>query len=100
MQNRSFFVPERIRSLAAAALARVRLRWLTAPGRGKVVLAELQEGFLEAPGGGGCDALVDGECLPQVPCGLAGVAVLEVAVTDAFQGPCFLQGDAEVAGDG
>ena len=30
-------------------------------GRGQIVLPELEEGFLDAPGGGGCDALVDRE---------------------------------------
>ena len=69
-------------------------------GRGQVVLPELGEGFLDAPGGGGCDALVEGEGLLQAGGGFAGVAVVEVAVSDAFQGPCFLQGDAEVDGDG
>ena len=58
------------------------------------------EGFPDAPGGGGADALVDRECLPQVRGGLAGVAVLEVAVADSFQGACFLWGRADVAGDG
>ena len=61
----------------------------------------LLEGFLDVPGGGmGSDALVDGECLLQVHCGLAGVAVVEVAVADAFQGARFLQRRADVAGDG
>jgi len=61
----------------------------------------LLEGLLDVPGGGmGSDALVDGECLPQVHCGLAGVAVVEVAVADAVQGACFVQRRADVAGDG
>jgi hypothetical protein len=58
------------------------------------------EGFLDALGGGGANALVDRECLPQVPRGLAGVAVAEVAVADSFQGAGFFRGRAEVAGDG
>ena len=58
------------------------------------------EGFLDAPRAGGADALVDRECLPQVRGGLAGVAVPDVAVADAFQGACFFVGDAQVAGDG
>jgi hypothetical protein len=29
-------------------------------GRGQIVLPELEEGFLDPEGGGGCDALVDG----------------------------------------
>ena len=45
-------------------------------------------------------ALVDRECLPQVRGGLAGVAVLQVGLAESFQGACFLQGRAEVAGDG
>ena len=58
------------------------------------------EGFLDAPCGGGADALVDRQCLPQVRGGLAGVAVLQVALAESFQGACFLGGRAEVAGDG
>ena len=61
----------------------------------------LLQGFLDTPGGGvGSDALVDGECLLQVRRGLAGVAVVEVAVADAFQGARFLQRRADVVGDG
>ena len=52
----------------------------------------LPEGFLNAPGAWGSDALVDRERLPQVGGAFAGVAVLEVAVADSFQGACFLQG--------
>jgi hypothetical protein len=58
------------------------------------------EGLPDALGGGGSDALVDGQCLLQVGGAFAGVMVLEVAVADAFQGACFFQGCAEVAGDG
>ena len=58
------------------------------------------EGLPHSPGGGRADALVDRECLLQVRGGLAGVAVLEVAVADSFQGACFLRGRADVAGDG
>ncbi len=58
------------------------------------------EGLLDSPGGGGANALVDRECLQQVRGGLAGVAVLQVALAESFQGACFLQGRAEVAGDG
>ncbi len=58
------------------------------------------EGFLDALGGGGADALVDGQCLLQVLRGVAGVAVAEVAVADAFQGAGSLPGRAEVTGDG
>jgi hypothetical protein len=50
-------------------------------------------------GGGASDALVDGECVLQMR-GPAGVAVLEVALADSLQGACFLQGCADVAGDG
>jgi hypothetical protein len=58
------------------------------------------ESFLDAPGGGGADALVDRQCLPEVCRSLAGVAVLPVAVAESFQGAGFLWGRAEVAGDG
>ena len=53
-------------------------------------MPELDEGFLDAPGCGGCDALVDGQCLLQAGGAFAGVAVLEVAAAGAFQGqfPC------------
>jgi hypothetical protein len=55
-------------------------------------LPELEEGFLDAAGGGGCDALVDGKCLFQAGSGFAGVAVAKMAAADAFQGACFLRG--------
>ena len=58
------------------------------------------EGFLDLPGTGGSDALIDRQCLPQVRGGLAAAAVVEVAVADALQGTCFLQGHAEITGDG
>ena len=48
------------------------------------------EGFLDLPGTGRSDALIDRQCLPQVPGGLAAVAVVEVAAADALQGACFL----------
>ena len=57
------------------------------------------ENFLDAPGAGGSDALVDAEGVPQVGGGLAGVALYEVGVADSFQGACLLQGCADVAGD-
>ena len=56
--------------------------------------------MLDAVGAGGADALVDRECLPQGYDGLAGVAFLQVAVTDSLQGACLLWGRADVAGDG
>jgi hypothetical protein len=52
------------------------------------------EGFSDALGGGGSDALVDRECLPQVFRGPAGYAVVEVALADSFQGACFVKGNA------
>jgi hypothetical protein len=58
------------------------------------------ESLLDALGGGGADALVDRQCLPQVGRSLAGVAVLQVTVAESFQGACFLWGRTEVAGDG
>src|SRR5262249_21196554 len=60
----------------------------------------LPQGFLDARGAGGADALVDRECLLQVGGALAGVAFLKVALADSFQGECFFQGHADVAGDG
>ena len=73
-------------------------RWLGLRGGGCqfVVL----DGLLDAPRGGGADALVDRECLLQVGGGLAGVAVLQVAVAESFLGACLFVGRAEVAGDG
>ncbi len=58
------------------------------------------EGVLDAPGTGSSDALVDRECLPQMGGGFAAVAVVEAGLADAFQGACFFEGAAEVAGDG
>ena len=49
------------------------------------------EGLLDALGGGGADALVDRQCLPQVRGGLAGVGVLQVGLAESFQGACFLR---------
>ena len=60
----------------------------------------LIEGLLDAPGGGGAEALVDRECLPQVLRGFGEIAVVEVAVADSFQGAGFLCGHADVAGNG
>jgi hypothetical protein len=47
-------------------------------------LPELEEGFLDAAGGEGCDALVDGKGLLQVRGALAGVAVVEMAVSEGI----------------
>jgi hypothetical protein len=49
-----------------------------------------KEGVVDAPGSWGRSALVDGECLLQPGGAVAGVAVLEVAGADSFQGACFL----------
>ena len=68
-------------------------------GRGGYQLVVL-DGFLDALCGGSADALVDGECLPQLRGGLAGVAVVRVGLAETFQGACFFGGRAEVAGDG
>jgi hypothetical protein len=57
------------------------------------------EGFSDALGGGGSDALVDRERLLQAGGGFAGIAVLEMAVADAFQSACFLDGHPDVASD-
>ncbi len=84
----------RARLMAFAAGS--RLLGLRGGGCQPVVL----DGLLDAPHGGGADALVDRECLLQVGGGLAGVLVLQVAVAESFQGACFFGGRAEVAGDG
>ena len=63
-------------------------------------MPELGEGFLDAPGSGGCDVLIDGKCLFQAGGGFAGVAVAEMAAADTFQSPCFLCGGTELVGDG
>ena len=60
----------------------------------------LAQGFLDTPGAGCSETLVDGEGLLEVDGGFAGKAVLEVGVADSFQGSCFLQGCADLAGDG
>jgi hypothetical protein len=52
----------------------------------------LAQSLLDAPGGGSCNALIDGKCLLQAGGGFTGVAVLQVAAAGAFQGACFLQG--------
>src|SRR5262249_37414234 len=62
--------------------------------------AWVAEGFPDALGSWGADALADRKCLLQIRGGLAGVAFVEVAVADSFQGPCFLGSGADVAGDG
>ena len=60
----------------------------------------LAQGVLDAQDCGSADALVDRECLAQVRLAVTAVAVLEVGLADSFQGACFLEGYAEVAGDG
>src|SRR5262245_42851447 len=57
-------------------------------------------GLLDAPGGGGADALVDRERMPQVRGGLAGVGVLEVGLAESFQGACFLERSADITRNG
>ena len=71
-------------------------RWLGLGGGGQLVVLE---GLLDSPGGGGADALVDRQCLPSVGGGVAGVAVLEQAAAETFQGACFLHRHADLAGD-
>ena len=58
------------------------------------------QGFLDALGLWGPDALVDRQGLLEVSCGLAGVGVVEVAVADSFQGARLLPGRADLAGNG
>lgn len=71
-------------------------------GRGQAVLPGVivGEGLLDAAAGEGSYALVDRQGLPQAGGALAGVAVLEVAAADAFQGACFLPGSAKLSCDG
>jgi hypothetical protein len=69
-------------------------------GGGRIAWPELEEDFLDAPGGRGCNALVDGQGLLQAGGAFAGVAVAEVAAADAFQSACFLRRGAEFADDG
>ena len=68
-------------------------------GRGGHQLVVL-DGFLDSLRGGSADALVDGECLPQLRGGFAGVAVVQVGLAESFLGACFLRCCANVAGDG
>jgi hypothetical protein len=60
----------------------------------------LVQGFLDPSGAVGSDALVDGECLLQAVQPFAVGAVPEVGLADSFEGACFLQRRADVAGDG
>src|SRR5215831_3403454 len=65
----------------------------------RVAQADPLQGVLDAPVAGIADALVDRECLSQARGPFAGVTVLEISVTDSFQGTCFLKRRAELAGD-
>jgi hypothetical protein len=56
--------------------------WLGRRGGGCQLV--VVEGFLDAMGGWGADALVDREGLLQADGGLGGFAVLEIAVAGAF----------------
>jgi hypothetical protein len=58
------------------------------------------EGFLDSPCGGGADAPVDRVCLVQQFHAFVVAAILEVCPAESFQGPCFFQGCADIAGDG
>src|SRR5215471_20226659 len=58
------------------------------------------QGFLDALGARASDALVDRQGPLEVGRRLAGVVVMEVAVTDSFQSACLLQGCADLPGDG
>jgi hypothetical protein len=58
------------------------------------------EVFLDTPGAGGSEALVDRERLVQVRGGFAGVAVVEVGVADSFQGAGLQDGHPDVTGEG
>jgi len=61
--------------------------------------AWVAEGFLDATGSGGADALVDRVCLVQQPQAFVVAAVLEVGLAESFQGAGFFQGRADVTGD-
>ncbi len=65
-----------------------------------MLLVVVTEHAQDALGIGGCDALVDRQCLVQAGETFAGVTVPDLAVADAFQGACFLQGRADLTGDG
>ena len=64
-----------------------------------VMESVVAEGFLDLPGTGRSDALIDRQCLPQVRGGLTAVAVVEVTAADALQG-LFLERHAAITGDG
>ena len=59
-----------------------------------VMESVVAEGFLDLPGTGRSDALIDRQCLPQVRGGLTAVAVVEVTAADALQGACLLEEEA------
>jgi hypothetical protein len=56
--------------------------------------------FLDAPGAGSADELVDREGLPQVRGTFLRHAFLKVGAAESFEGGCFLQGQADIAGYG
>jgi hypothetical protein len=60
----------------------------------------LAQGFADALGAGGADALVDRVCLPQLCGGLAGVAIVPAGLAESFQGARLLQRRADFPGDG
>jgi hypothetical protein len=64
------------------------------------VLSRGLQRFLDAASVGGSDALVDCEGLAEVCGAFGGVAVVEVAAADGFQGARFLKWCAYVVGDG
>ena len=59
----------------------------------------LAQGFPDKLSARGSNALKDPVCLAQGVQSLVRVAILEVAVADAFEGTCFLKGDADVTGE-
>src|SRR5437773_832071 len=83
------------------AVGRQRVRIDSFPYHGRDGLEPmLAQGLLEGVSARASDALVDREGLPQVGGGLTGVAVSQVAMADSLQGACFLEGSADVAGEG
>jgi hypothetical protein len=73
-------------------------------GPGVIVLAGESavagEGVVDARGGGGSDALVDGQGLAQERDALVVVAVAQIAAAGPFQGARLFQRCADLAGDG
>ena len=57
------------------------------------------QGGFHALGVGGAEALIEGECLVQAGEALAGLSLVQVAVSEAFLGAGFVQGCVQGSGD-